>query len=393
MTGAIFPLAMGEEVRLLTAIVLGFLFGFALERGGFGNASKLAAQFYLYDMTVFKVMFTAILVAMVGLHTLAAFGLVDFEFLWINPTFLPSQIVGGLLLGAGFIMSGLCPGTAIVSAASGRLDGLVASAGIFLGTFLFALFVDAFPALEALYLAGSGDVSLLPALLGVPAPLLVLAIVLVAGLAFIGAEWVERRFAPHRERLELAPRPRPRLKLVLAGSLALVVATGLTGAAPHNADTAPVAAPIEPIAVAERIIARDPTLLILDVRADRSTGALPGAYPAGLDSSALAVLATAVPGVTTVVVCDEEGAFAAVPESWPRGLTYRPLRGGAAGWLHDVLTPAPPGGFSLADRDRALRQNQIAAYFSGATVKAQPAAPPPVMSTGGAAKRRKGSGC
>jgi len=121
MSAGIFPLVFSsDEVMLLTAIGLGFLFGFSLERGGFGNARKLAAQFYLYDMTVFKVMFTAILVAMVGLYTLQGLGLMDLSRLWINETFVWAQLVGGFLLGVGFIMSGLCPGTSVVSAASGR---------------------------------------------------------------------------------------------------------------------------------------------------------------------------------------------------------------------------------------------------------------------------------
>ena len=143
MSGAIFPLTFPtDDLRLLTGIIIGFGFGFVLERAGFGNARKLAGQFYLNDMTVFKVMFTAILVAMVGLYGLASLGLVDMSMIWINPTFIPAQAVGGFLLGVGFIMSGLCPGTSVVSMVSGRIDGWVTFAGIFLGIVLFTLTVD-----------------------------------------------------------------------------------------------------------------------------------------------------------------------------------------------------------------------------------------------------------
>ena len=129
---AILPLSFAsDDARLLTAIVIGGAFGFALERGGFGNARKLAAQFYLNDMTVFKVMFTAILVALTGVYTLAGLGVVDLSAIWINPTFLWAELVGGFLLGLGFIMSGLCPGTSLVSAASGRLDAVVTVVGFF----------------------------------------------------------------------------------------------------------------------------------------------------------------------------------------------------------------------------------------------------------------------
>ena len=130
MSQATFPLVFAnDDMRLLTGLFLGFLFGFALERGGFGNARKLAAQFYGYDMAVFKVMFSAILVAMVGLFAFVKLGWMNLDGLFINPTFMGAQVVGGLMLGVGFLISGLCPGTAIVSAASGRWDGVVAFVG------------------------------------------------------------------------------------------------------------------------------------------------------------------------------------------------------------------------------------------------------------------------
>ena len=168
MSDAFFPLTFAsEELRLLTGLALGFLFGFVLERSGFGNARMLAGQFYLNDMTVFKVMFTSILVAMVGLFGLQAVGLADLSMMWINPTFIPAQAVGGFLLGVGFIMSGLCPGTSVVSMVSGRIDAWVAFAGITAGIALFTVTVDWVPGLLSLYQAGSGEVSLLPELLGV----------------------------------------------------------------------------------------------------------------------------------------------------------------------------------------------------------------------------------
>jgi uncharacterized membrane protein YedE/YeeE len=213
MTGAIFPLSFPtDDLRLLTGIVIGFGFGFVLERAGFGNARKLAGQFYLNDMTVFKVMFTAILVAMVGLYGLASLGLVDMSLMWINPTFIPAQAVGGFLLGIGFIMSGLCPGTSVVSMVSGRIDGWVTFVGIFLGIALFTFTIDWVPGLHSLYVAGSGELSLLHDVLGVPA--LVLALVMVAGavLAFVGAEKVEFLLQGKRAPVELTPVSKPRLK-------------------------------------------------------------------------------------------------------------------------------------------------------------------------------------
>ena len=79
----IFPmdsmLAGNAQIGLVVALVIGFGFGFVLERAGFGRSTKLAAQFYLHDMTVFKVMFTAIVTGLLGLVILSGLGLADLE--------------------------------------------------------------------------------------------------------------------------------------------------------------------------------------------------------------------------------------------------------------------------------------------------------------------------
>jgi uncharacterized membrane protein YedE/YeeE len=394
MTDAIFPLAFAnDEIRLLTAVVIGFLFGFALERGGFGNARKLAGQFYLHDMTVFKVMFTAILVAMVGLYTLAGMGWVDMAAVWINPTFMWAQVAGGFLLGIGFIMSGLCPGTAVVAAGSGRWDGVVTLGGIFLGIALFTVAVDGVPALERLYSAGDLGVSVLPALFGLPTLPFVLAIVVMAGSAFIGAEAVERRFAVRRQPVELSPAPFPRAKFAVAGSLGLVllVGLGLRSAPPVSApacslDREPIAAP----ELAERMIARDPDLMVVDLRADPDKR-IPGAFAAALDATALAVLGGAGPDTDVVLVTDD-GLLDSTPGEWPE-LRYRLLRGGWERWEAEVLTPAKPAGAELGGMDQTRRQNGMAAFFSGAGTLAPAVGPPPPVPGGGSAVRPKRGGC
>lgn len=390
---SVFPLAFAnEEVSLLTAVVLGFLFGFTLERAGFGNARKLAAQFYLYDMTVFKVMFTAILVAMVGIYGCAALGWLDLSLLWINPTFLYAQLVGGFLLGVGFILSGLCPGTAVVSAAGGRLDAIVAFVGIFIGTLLFAVALDLFPALERLYGAGSLGTSLLHELFGMPAPLLALLVVLGAGAAFVGADKVERAFAARHPTLEHAPTGRPRLRFAVPAALALLAVGATFVPASDRQPPVPALGRIAAGDVARRVIARDPTLVVLDARTDRSATGIPGAHDVALDTSALPALARVAPGQVVVIVTDA-GAFERVPAAWPRELHYARLEGGFAAWQAEVLAPATAADASLAERERVERHNQVAAFFSGARAAPTAAPPPPPAAGGGGAKKKKAGGC
>ena len=187
--------AFGDGGALVVAVLIGLAFGFILERAGFGSARKLVSQFYLDDLTVFKVMFTAIVTAMIGLSVLSTAGWLDLELVDMVPTFWVAQVVGGLVLGVGFVAGGYCPGTSIVSAATGKLDGIAFVGGLVAGTLAFAL---AFRWLEPLYLAGGLGVETLPEVLGLSRWLVVAAVTAVAAAGFAGATWLEKRAAATR---------------------------------------------------------------------------------------------------------------------------------------------------------------------------------------------------
>ncbi len=181
--------ALGPFGTLLAAPVIGLAFGWFLERGGLGNARKLAAQFYLTDLTVFKVMFSALLTAMLGAFWLDKLGLLDLSLVYVPETFVGPQALGGVLFGAGFLVGGLCPGTSCVSAASGRLDGLAVVAGMFLGVVIFNL---AFDSIAGFYGSGAlGSVTLADQA-GVSRGTAVAAITVMALAGFAGAELIER---------------------------------------------------------------------------------------------------------------------------------------------------------------------------------------------------------
>lgn len=182
----------GENLSLVVAFLVGIGFGFFLERAGFNSARKLAAQFYFTDLTVFKVMFTAIVTAMLGVYWLSVFGVMDLSLVYLTPTFLAPQIVGGLVLGIGFVVGGYCPGTACVGVATGRVDALVLFAGIFVGIFGFN---EAYPLISGFYNSTAMGQLTLPQVTGLPYGMLVFAVVLMALGGFAGAEWVEKRMA------------------------------------------------------------------------------------------------------------------------------------------------------------------------------------------------------
>jgi len=180
---------IGDDAALGVALLLGAAFGWFLERGGLGNARKLAGQFYAADFTVFKVMFSAILTAMLGLFWLGKLGVVDVSRVWVPDTYLLPQLVGGLVFGAGFVIGGLCPGTSCVAAATGRLDGLAVAAGMLGGIWLFG---EAFPLVERFYESTALGTLTFPALLGVRHGVVVFVIVAIALGAFVGTGRFER---------------------------------------------------------------------------------------------------------------------------------------------------------------------------------------------------------
>ncbi|MDK9698930.1 MAG: YeeE/YedE family protein [bacterium] len=182
----------GDEISLIVAFLIGIGFGFFLERAGFGSSKKLVAQFYLTDLSVFKVMFTAIVTAMLGLFWLSWIGFVDLSQVYLNPTYLMPQIVGGLVLGIGFAIGGYCPGTSCVAAATGKLDGVAYLLGVIFGIFVFGAM---FPLLKSFFYATPMGNITLPQLLHVPYGFIVFAVVLMAVGGFAGAEWVEKKMA------------------------------------------------------------------------------------------------------------------------------------------------------------------------------------------------------
>jgi len=179
----------GEGTGLIFALIIGIFFGFFLERGGLGNARKLVGQFYFYDMTVFKMMFTAIITAMLGLFFLSYFGFLDLSLVYIIPTYILPQIVGGFIFGVGFVMGGLCPGTSCVALTTGRIDSIVLIIGMIFGVFVFG---EAFPFFRDFYYSTPMGNSTLPELFNISYGTLVFIIVILALAGFWFAEKIER---------------------------------------------------------------------------------------------------------------------------------------------------------------------------------------------------------
>ena len=173
-----------------SGLLSGVLFGYVLESAGFGSPRKLTAQFRLTDWSVFKVMFTAIIVAAIGLSIATGIGLLRPNGVFIPTTFFWATLTGGALVGAGMAIGGYCPGTSTVGLATGRLDGLFFMIGMLLGVGLFS---GMFDEIKGFYLAAAGpEAQTLGALFGIPTWAVLLVLVVLALLGFIVGTWFER---------------------------------------------------------------------------------------------------------------------------------------------------------------------------------------------------------
>ncbi|MCV9389423.1 YeeE/YedE thiosulfate transporter family protein [Reichenbachiella ulvae] len=190
--GPIIPInEISQELNFLIAFVIGIGFGFALEQAGFSSSRKLAGMFYGYDTTVLKVFFTAALVGLIGLGLLNHFEMIDMSIVYINEYYMNSAIIGGVIMGIGFIVGGFCPGTSVCAAAIGKIDAMAYLGGSLIGIFIFG---ETYPLWKDLYIKNYlGDIKLSTAL-GLSDGLMVFLVIIAAVVMFWVGEWAEKKF-------------------------------------------------------------------------------------------------------------------------------------------------------------------------------------------------------
>jgi hypothetical protein len=188
--GPLVPFILSNEFNLIIALIAGIGFGFVLEQAGFSSTKKLVGLFYGYDFTVLKVFFTAGVTAMIGVLLFVHFGILDLSLIYINPTFLWSALIGGAIMGVGFIIGGFCPGTSVCAAAIGKLDGLAFVFGGGLGVLAFA---EGYPMFEKVFLAEAWGPVLVNDMLGMSKIAFAFLLTAVAVAAFYFTRLIENR--------------------------------------------------------------------------------------------------------------------------------------------------------------------------------------------------------
>ncbi len=381
--------SLGPVGAALVFGLIGFGFGAVLELGGFGDTRKLAGQFYLRDMTVLKVMFTGIVVAAVLVAGATGLGLLDMSRVWVNPTYLWPGIVGGLVMGVGFILGGFCPGTSVVAASTLKLDGALFLLGALVGVWLFGETVGSY---EPFFLSSNMGRFTLPDWLGLPTGVTLVLVVLMALAMFWFAELSEAHWGQGKAWSEIDFRPRGG-KALAAGGLALAsVVVALVGqptpARKFDLLGEAVRKPVEERAIfvhpAEVVALRkdiNVQVVTLDLRDEHDfnlfhLGGARRVDPAGLLSreSVRAALEAPAGTVTFLTGNGEAAALAAWKQLKALGASnLYVIEGGMNGWLEKYAPPAcaaAPAIGAPADPERPAWR------FAFATGDALPAAWP-----------------
>ncbi|MBN1368908.1 MAG: YeeE/YedE family protein [Dehalococcoidaceae bacterium] len=126
-----------SKTQLIWGLIFGIIFGFLLQKSGVTKYDVIIGQLLLTDFTVLKVMMSAVITGMLGLHLMQRFG-------WIKlrpkAGSWGKNAVGGLIFGLGFAVLGYCPGTIAGAMGNGYLDAITGGfIGIVLGSWLLAV--------------------------------------------------------------------------------------------------------------------------------------------------------------------------------------------------------------------------------------------------------------
>ncbi len=184
---------IGMEWDLLFALFIGIAFGYILESAGFSSSRRLAGVFYGYDFTVLRVFFTAGVTAMVGVFFMNYLGWIDISLVYVNPTFLWPAIVGGAIMGFGFIFGGYCPGTSVTAAVIGKIDAMIFLLGIFIGILIYG---ELFPVFESFSVSGNLGRLFIFDMLGISAGWFAFLLIAVALIAFGVTAMIEEKTNP-----------------------------------------------------------------------------------------------------------------------------------------------------------------------------------------------------
>ncbi len=364
--------AFSHPAESFIAVLLGIGFGFALENGGLGNAKVLAGQWFGYNFAVLRVMFTAVVVAMLGIFGLHYLGVLNLELVYINPTYFWPQLVGGLVFGLGFAFGQHCPGTAVVGASTGNWDAMSWLVGFLAGVVGFAFLQ---PYIDGFYNSSAWGRLFIFDALHVPFGVVVVAIVAMALGAFALVQVLDKK-------LGNTPPDKPTFDRVFVGfgSAVAVVTIAVFAASLRGEPRFELAASVDlpesrrvlPEELAGWIVSGKRDFVVVDMRSSAAFehGHVRGAVNCGschqsreegrktesfVDLSKKLVLYT-----------QNDTERITLPKVLKGNRQIYRLTGGWAGWQREVMSPVSfDGATDQAALDALKQRDAIRAFMSG----------------------------
>lgn len=178
------------EWSFIIALIIGIAFGYILESAGFSSSRKLAGVFYGYDFVVLRVFFTAAVVAGLGIMYFDYLGWLNIDDIFVNRLYLGSAILGGAIMGIGFVIGGFCPGTSACASAIGKIDAMLYLGGFMIGVFIFDFF---YPFYKDFYLGSKMGSVKINESLGISAETAMLGFVIFAIIAFYVTALIQKK--------------------------------------------------------------------------------------------------------------------------------------------------------------------------------------------------------
>ncbi len=114
---------MIEIFGIISGLIIGLLFGFALQRGRFCMNSAFRDPLVFKDFTLLKAVVLALIVQMIGFHFLSYSGIINLA----PKNFYPiGAVIGGFVFGVGMVVAGGCASGTAYRVGEGMVSSMIA---------------------------------------------------------------------------------------------------------------------------------------------------------------------------------------------------------------------------------------------------------------------------